>query len=273
MAFRLTLAGEELSAPGGAIIGLVGEDPEQFELVLVPAGEAGDLVVRQSFLSPLKRIRLVREIESRRRAGDAVVIASSDPELMNMCDELWWIESGELRHKGHPAEVLPAWQRDGLDRFRQVAGDDSSIPPLFRRGDGRARLLSIEPCDSAGQPSAAWQTGEMASVSVRVRFEAAVEDPVVGIMIRTHLGMEVYGTNTQLEGARLGPVNAGDERTVRFEFLCRLCPQMYVVTAASHDPDGVWHDWVEDAVAVTVGANRYTAGVVNLEARVSVNPF
>jgi len=272
MAIRLTLAGQELSVPAGAIIGLSGEDPAQFEPVLAAAGESGELIVRQPFLSPLRRIRLVQEIESRRRSNGAVLIVSSDLELMAMCDELWWIEDGRLLRKGHPAELLPAWQRDGFDRFRRQH-DHAGIPPLFRKGDGRARLLSIDVCDAVGQPSAAWQTGQVASVSVRVRFEAALEDPVVGIMVRTHLGMEVYGTNTQLEGAKLGPVNAGDERTIRFEFLCRLCPRMYVVTAASHDPDGVWHDWVEDAVAVTVGADRYTAGVVDLEARVSVNPL
>jgi lipopolysaccharide transport system ATP-binding protein len=98
-----------------------------------------------------------------------------------------------------------------------------------------------------------------------------VEDPVVGIMIRTRVGFEVYGTNTELEGVKLGPVVAGDTRTVTFSFSCNLCPREYTITAASHDPDGVWHDWLEDAVAFSVVAPRYTAGVADLRARVSVS--
>jgi hypothetical protein len=39
---------------------------------------------------------------------------------------------------------------------------------------------------------------------------------------------------------------------------------------ASHDPDGTAHDWLEDAVAVTVTDNRYTAGVANLRAKVKL---
>jgi lipopolysaccharide transport system ATP-binding protein len=39
---------------------------------------------------------------------------------------------------------------------------------------------------------------------------------------------------------------------------------------ASHDPDGVWHDWLEDAVAFSVSDGRYTAGVANLHAQVSL---
>ena len=38
---------------------------------------------------------------------------------------------------------------------------------------------------------------------------------------------------------------------------------------ASHDPDGVWHDWLEDAVAFSVTDDRYTAGVANLRAHAS----
>lgn len=54
-----------------------------------------------------------------------------------------------------------------------------------------------------------------------------------------------------------------------FQFRCDLCPQEYTLTVASHDPDGVWHEWLEDAVAFLVTDSRYTAGVANLRAQVS----
>ena len=53
---------------------------------------------------------------------------------------------------------------------------------------------------------------------------------------------------------------------VTFAFRCELCPEEYTLTVASHDPDGVWHDWLEDAVAFAVSDDRYTAGVANLRA-------
>ena len=54
-----------------------------------------------------------------------------------------------------------------------------------------------------------------------------------------------------------------------FAFECNLCPQAYTLTAASHEPNGVWHDWLEDAIAFTVTDTRYTAGVANLRAEVT----
>ena len=79
------------------------------------------------------------------------------------------------------------------------------------------------------------------------------------------------GTNTELEGLKLGPCAAGEQLQISFAFLCELCNQEYTLTVASHDPDGVWHDWLEDAIAFAVADSRYTAGVANLRAAVRID--
>jgi len=139
----------------------------------------------------------------------------------------------------------------------------------MRRGDGRAEILHIETLGENGRPTLVWSSGELAVVKVAVRFRDSVADPVIGMMIRTRIGLNVYGTNTELERLTLGPRASGDSLEVTFAFRCELCPGEYSLTVASHDPDGVWHDWLEDAVAFSVSDSRYTAGVANLRARVS----
>ena len=62
----------------------------------------------------------------------------------------------------------------------------------------------------------------------------------------------------------------GDALRLNFGFRCDLCPQVYTLTVASHDPNGVWHDWLEDAVSFSVTDPRPTAGVANLRAQVSI---
>ena len=214
----------------------------------------------------MSRLRMQAEIEAKRRAGGTVVIRSTDPSLLrSVADEVWWFEGGTLRMKGDPHEVLAAYHREALRGAEKFA----TIPVALRRGDGRARLLGIETLDASDQPVSIWQSGEPARVRVTVQFRQEVSDPVVGIMIRTRIGMEVYGTNTELENVKVGPCAAGDIRVVTFDFKCDLCPQFYTITAASHDPDGVWHDWMEDAVGISVTDMRYTAGVANLRARVT----
>jgi hypothetical protein len=128
----------------------------------------------------------------------------------------------------------------------------------------------------AAQFSLRWNY--LAKMARRQRsFEAAKKLPYASrfvfsttfpILIRTRIGLNVYGTNTELEKLKLGPVTAGSSVRVTYRFRCDLCNGDYTVTAASHDPDGLWHDWLEDAVGFAVSDSRYTAGVANLRARV-----
>lgn len=221
---------------------------------------------------PLIQSQARAAIERLRRGGTTVLIASYDePLLEQAADEVWWLEDGKLAARGHPREVLRAWRRHVLKRLREWGGSTPLVlEPSLRRGDGRAELLALETLDEFGRPTMVWESGRPVGVRVTVRFRQPVEDPVVGIMIRTRVGFEVYGTNTELERVRLGPCGPGETLRILFSFPCNLCPQQYTLTAASHDPDGVWHDWLEDALAFEVVDSRYTAGVANLRAIVTV---
>ncbi len=286
--------------PDGALIGVIGEDsPGLGTLLRLAAGiekpAAGEVdspeprrligIADTLNLTSIKtlclehalapRDALVRagmrvELERLRRGGAAILFLSHEQDLLReLSDEIWWIHQGCLAAKGDAREVLAAYNRHMSERLRQWAATVAQpLAPSMRRGDGRAEIVSLETLDSDARPTIVWTNGDMASVCVRVRFAASVDDPVVGIMIRTRIGFEVFGTNTELEGLSLGPVAAGETRTVVFSFQCNLCPQEYTLTAASHDPDGIWHDWMEDALAFSVAAPRFTAGVADLRATV-----
>lgn len=296
------LKGVSAVAPAGAIIGVIGEKgsgvtellrlaggadkPERGEvsagterrfvglgdaLNLAPAAVIAmdqalatqDAVVRARTLTGMDRLR---------RAGSTILLASHETELLALlCDEVWWLDGGRIAAKGDPKETLARYRRHVADRIRAWG---ETIPPRlapsFRRGDGRAEVLSIETLGADGNPTIVWKSGEMVGVRASVRFHAPIDNPVLGLMIRTQIGFEVYGTNTELEGVKLGPRQEGETVTVVFSFLCDLCPHAYTLTLASHDPDGTAHDWLDDAIAVTVTDSRYTAGVANLRAKVGI---
>lgn len=290
-------------APAGAVIGLLSDDVNaQRALLRAAAGldrpVSGQVRVAGAArfigpfdaldLSPVENLLLDHALafqgaamraragfglEDLRRRGASILMAThEEPLLEAVCDEIWWLNGGALARTGDPREVLGAYRRHiALATSAWSATVNAPPTPRFRRGDGRAELLAIETLDANGQPSMVWTAHQPAAVRVQVKFHAAVEDPVVGILLRTRIGMEVYGTNTELEKVKLGPVEAGAVLTITFRFACALCPSQYAVTAASHDPDGVWHDWAEDAIAVTVTDARYTAGVANLQATVEVS--
>jgi lipopolysaccharide transport system ATP-binding protein len=139
----------------------------------------------------------------------------------------------------------------------------------YRHGDRQAAVVQVELLNEAGQRARVLQSGEAVRVRVVVRFGEAHPRPVVGIMIRTRIGMEAYGTNTEIEQAGVGPVERGDLVGVNFDFPCWLTPQEYTLTVATQSPDGASHDWLDDVLSFQVLDARRAAGVANLRARVT----
>jgi lipopolysaccharide transport system ATP-binding protein len=258
----------DLTAPYGSIIGVIQEGiPRWHGSDEFPAAP-GNYILEYPFAKSdtLSRARGISRLVEMRRAGGTFVLLTFDEALLEQCaDEIWWLRDGALIARGDPAEVMPLYRRYIARRLREAGeGEVAPVAPVLRDGDGRAVLENIELMGENGLPSTIWRSGEAVSIRVTVRYTAPVDDPVIGILIRTRIGLNVYGTNTELEQIHPGPVQAGDFLVVTCRFKCELCSGDYTVTAASHDPDGVWHDWQEDAVAFAVSDSRYTAGVANL---------
>jgi lipopolysaccharide transport system ATP-binding protein len=270
-----------LTAPPGSIIGVILESGEAPRGGGAPIGpddplpdRPGDFILRfpLSKSNAVNRARAISRLLELRRAGGTFVLITHDEPLLESCaDEIWWLHDGSLVTRGEPREVLERYRTHVANTLRASgAGVRADIALERREGDGRAQLESIELLDEAGTPSAVFRSGEPMSIRALFRYAADVAVPVIGILIRTRIGLNVYGTNTELEKIDAGPVSAGDSLAATFCFPCDLCPGDYTVTVASHDPDGLWHDWREDAVAFAVSDARYTAGVANLRARVTV---
>jgi len=296
------LTGISVVAPPGVIIGVIGEKGSGVAELLKLAGgsvqaQSGEVVAgperryvalgESLNLAPaavialdhalatqdaVVRARTLTGLDRMRRGGATVLLASHEDSLLELlCDEVWWLDGGRIAAKGDPKETLAKYRRHVAERVRAWGETiPARLAPAFRHGDGRAELMSIETFGPGNKPTIVWKSGDMATVRATVQYHAAVDNPVLGLLIRTQVGFEVYGTNTELEGIRLGPRAVGDSVTVVFSFLCDLCPRAYTLTMASHDPDGTVHDWLDDAIAVTVTDDRSTAGVANLRAKVTV---
>ncbi len=232
-------------------------------LALDAALSCQDALVRERAFIGLERLR---------RTGTTILFACPDAwTLRRIADEVWWLDKGQLAGRGDPREMYR--QYNDYVAGQLAAWGETLSEPLnlaARRGDGRAELISLESLDAGGQPSLVLRSHHPAAIRAVVRFAAPVENPVIGILIRTRIGLEVYGTNTELEGIRIGPCTTGQEVHLTLRFNCDLCPGDYTITAASHDPNGTAHDWLDDAIAFSVAGDRYTAGVADLRASVTI---
>ena len=177
-----------------------------------------DAVVRARTLTGLDRLR---------RAGTTVLLASNEDRLLEtLCDEVWWLEAGELAAKGDPKETLAKYGRHVAETDPELGRNHSTAPRAVlpaRRRPGGGDLDGN--AGQRGKPTIVWKSGEMVSVRAKVRYHEAVEDPVLGLLIRTQIGFEVYGTNTELERVKIGPRAAGRNRDGDVFVSVRSVPQ------------------------------------------------
>jgi ABC-type polysaccharide/polyol phosphate transport system ATPase subunit len=213
--------------------------------------------------------RCVRKFQELRERKITVLFVSHDLGLVKqLSDRAILLLNGRIAAQGAPSDVINRYIGLVLAKDDSKQKKDDRIHASFRHGDGSSEILSVEILNARGEPATAVTGGEPITVRVRSRFHQAKSDPMVGILIRTRIGMDVYGTNTRLERVRLGDFQPGDELEVDFAVECWLTPQQYTLTVATQNADGTSHDWLDDAVAFDVVDTRAAAGVANLRAQV-----
>src|SRR5262249_22314773 len=195
--------------------------------------------------------RCVRKFEELKERKVTVLFVSHDLGLVKqLSNRAILLLGGRIEAEGHPNDVINRYIGLVLDKQKRDVERSAAqgLRGSYRHGDGSSEILSIELLNSRGQSSNAFESGERATVRVRSLFNRSKSSPMVGILIRTRIGMDVYGTNTRLEGIELGDLAAGEELEVEFHFDCWLTPQEYTLTVATQNADGSSHDWVDDAV-------------------------
>jgi lipopolysaccharide transport system ATP-binding protein len=161
-----------------------------------------------------------------------------------------------------------------LDRERENRGRDdrasvgAAANSSFRHGDGASQILDVRLLNGAGEPCHTFRPGESIVIRIQANFRRTVSDPVVGILVRNRIGMDVFGTNTRLEGVDLGNIQAGETLEIEFELDCLLSRQEYTLTVATQYRNGLSQDWLDDVTDFQVVDTKDVAGVLNLNTRV-----
>ncbi len=222
--------------------------------------------------------RCVQKFEELRRKNVTVFLVSHDLGLIKrLADRAAFMLDGRIVVEGAPKDAVNQYVGFVLDRER--VGKESNAVMLeesvavssktsFRHGDGASRVIDVRILDSAGENCRAFRPGESIILRIRASFQKAVANPVVGILIRNRIGMDIFGTNTRVERAELGDFEPGEEIEVEFELDCLLSRQEYTLTVAVQYWNGLSQDWLDDVLDFRVEDTKDVAGVLNLNTRV-----
>jgi homopolymeric O-antigen transport system ATP-binding protein len=218
--------------------------------------------------------RCVQKFEELRRKKVTVLLVSHDLGLIKrLADRAAFMLDGKIIMQGSPKDAVNQYvgfvlDREGAGEEKHVAASSISNKTSFRHGDGASRVLEVQILNSSGEVCRAFRTGESIILRIRAAFHKPVSNPVVGILIRNRIGMDIFGTNTRIERAGLGDFEQGDEIEVEFELDCLLSRQEYTLTVAVQYWNGLSQDWLDDVLDFRVEDTKDVAGVLNLNTRV-----
>jgi ABC-type polysaccharide/polyol phosphate transport system ATPase subunit len=259
------------------------------ELLLVDEALAvGDVYFRQ---------RCMRKVhELKRRKTTILYVTHSAQDVRAIGDRCLWLDQGQVRELGSPETVISHYlaemtTRDGryVDRHPQPSitshGDLPSQPPEtatgipnidHRYGDQRAEVLGVALLNNFGEPVSILKSNDEIVFRITFRCHEHLASPIVGYVMRNHLGLDLAASNTLREGATLPPARAGQTLTVDFHLtIPELYPASFAFTAAVADGDlhsFVMCDWVENAIVAEMDKGPLpTYGYLHLPCRVGVN--
>jgi len=152
-----------------------------------------------------------------------------------------------------------------------------TIPNVdFRHGNKTAEVIGIALLNPSGSPIGVLEPGGQAILRISVRASQDVASPIVGFMVRNHLGIDFSGTNTARESFDLPPMAPGDVFTVDFHLTVpELYPSHFSFTPAI--ANGTLHgyevcDWIDNALTVQMGASDGEIyGYMRFPCRVQLN--
>jgi lipopolysaccharide transport system ATP-binding protein len=236
-------------------------------------------------------------IDAMRNEGCALLYVSHSVEdLVKHCKRVLLVDAGRLLADGPSRDVANVYLDRvwGARRSVETTAEPTSrpvenlIPPSegyesrphyrsqeYRWGDGGARIADFY-FDVDGEAFAMpVRTGGRLRIVMRIDFERDVEEPVYGLLIRTHDGIFLFGTNSRIASKmRSTPARKGSQVHVEFVLPANLNTGAFLLSLGVSEPgaDGelVPLDRRYDSILIRVVHDNPVWGLVDFEARCRV---
>jgi homopolymeric O-antigen transport system ATP-binding protein len=226
--------------------------------------------------------RCMRRLKELQENGVTIFFVSHDPNSVRaLCSRAILLNGGEVYADGKPCDVVNRYQKIIMAREQAYESSEKAVDAsanevdhltfvplecIYRHGDRRVEVVEVELLDTGRRPTRLAESGDSLFVRVRILAHTDVDDVVCGFLIRNRHGINIYGTNTELQGAPLQPLAEGELFEVTFAFDCWLASEMLSITVAAHSREGVSFDWLDGVLFFRVMAPTWIEGIANLNA-------
>jgi ABC-type polysaccharide/polyol phosphate transport system ATPase subunit len=214
-----------------------------------------------------------------RKQGKTLVLVTHDLDAVERwCDEVVWLNNGEVKDRGHPRRVIDAYRQfiergEEAEILREEVSLDASVAPSHsaspseatqpaRWGSREVEIVSVEICGNEGTPKRVFHPDDSMRIRISYNVHTPQEEIVFGVGINRADGLVVFGTNTLIERITLprlissGTVECVVERV-------GLVDGAYSLDVAVHRDDGYPFDFHKDTLNFSARSDTSRAGIVS----------
>lgn len=210
--------------------------------------------------------------EMRARGASFILVSHSMPTIISFCDRAVLIEAGQIVEDGAPQQIDKAYQKLLFHSQTSTKAEPSIELSNERFGSGEGQIVSVTVMDAEGRPTSRLVAGQAFQVEARIFMRECVDDLIVGFLVRTPKGIDLFGVDNTMDRRFEIKVAAQEEACVRLAGKMNLANGDYFLTVGVAHRDGQKIDLLYDAAHFSVvGAeHQYTTSLVFLDHQVTV---
>lgn len=247
--------------------------------------------------------KCMAKIESFKGKATIVFVTHNINDALTFCDQLIWLHKGQIKENGNPAQVanhyLEAMYEEQSppkekEPARPVASqgsraqgktdisagqpniiaesnlEDQDILEEYGFGSKQAQIKRVWLC-APHQGSEAIFPGQTLELHCQIQAREKIHSPIVGFLVKNHMGLEIFGFNNLHLGKELPPLAVKEEITVCFQFQWpEIVPGSYSFSVAIAQGTLEEHTqlhWLHNVLNVESLQEKKFSGLVNLQPR------
>jgi len=191
--------------------------------------------------------KCIRRLEELKQQGTTILFVSHDLGIVKrLCNRAALLWEGQVAILGTPLEIANEYSK-------RVQVDPVERTIVSHRSNAPTSIID------ATLQLREYQINDSIELSATIRVNQPETKFQFGLLIRNRQGIDLAGTNTQIENCPLqvdGPVDI----RICFKFPCPFTAGDYTITLATQDVDGARHDWRDDYLEFRVNDRRPYAG-------------
>ena len=241
------------------------------------------------------QVKCYKKFDEFRAEGMTILFVSHDlNSISKYCSRTILLNRGELVAEGDPKTVVDLYKKliarqmnaEGLNEENEETGpaslpDDTHSwkegmvcnPGTVEYGDKAAEIVDFGIFDKKGMLTNAISKGDECTIRMKVKFNRDIREPIFAFTIKNKLGIEIAGTNTQIEGCEPEEGKAGNTYIASFTQPIMLQGGEYLLSfgcTGFGDTDLNIYHRLYDACNFLVLSSKQTVGYLDLGSTVSV---